>query len=155
MIISICKAKDIMIENRAAKFNYFIEDTIEAGIALEGCEVKSIRAGAMTLADSFIKITDGEVFLHNANISVYDKASAFTPDPKRARKLLFHKKEIEKLSRKIKINGYTLVPLKVYFVRGKAKLSVGVCKGKKLYNKKETIRERDIARLAQRDIKHI
>lgn len=141
------------IENRAASFNYFIEDTYEAGIELVGAEVKSIRAGNMSLADSFIKISGGEVFLHNANISTYDKTSQFVPDPRRTRKLLLHKSEINKLERKVKIVGYTLVPLKVYFTRGLAKISIGLCKGKKLYNKKESIKERDIAREAHRDIK--
>lgn len=141
------------IENRSAHFNYFIEDSLEAGIELIGCEVKSIRSGNMSLADSFIKITNGEVFLHNANIATYDKTSQFVPDPKRTRKLLLHKSQIQKLERKTKIGGYALVPLKVYFVRGLAKLSVGLGKGKKLYNKKQTIKERDALRQAQRDIK--
>lgn len=141
------------IENRSAHFNYFIEDTIEAGIELIGCEVKSVRAGNMSLADSFVKITNGEVFLHNANIATYDKTSLFAPDTKRTRKLLMHKSQIEKLERKVKISGYTLIPLKVYFVRGLAKVSVGLGKGKKLYNKKQTIKERDAMRQAQRDIK--
>lgn len=142
-----------MIENRNAKFNYFIESSIEAGIELVGSEVKSIRDGKMTLADSFIKITDGQVFLHNANISTYDKTSQFIPDPKRTRKLLLHKKEIDKLSKKVQTAGYTLVPLKVYFTRGLAKVSVGVCKGKKLFDKRQTIKERDITRQANRDLK--
>lgn len=141
------------IENRSAHFNYFIEDSLEAGIELIGCEVKSIRSGNMSLADSFIKITNGEVFLHNANIATYDKTSQFVPDPKRTRKLLLHKSQIQKLERKTKIGGYALVPLKVYFVKGLAKLSVGLGKGKKLYNKKQTIKERDALRQAQRDIK--
>ena len=141
------------IENRSARFNYFIEDSLEAGIELIGCEVKSIRSGNMSLADSFIKITNGEVFLHNANIATYDKTSQFVPDPKRTRKLLLHKSQIQKLERKTKIGGYALVPLKVYFVKGLAKLSVGLGKGKKLYNKKQTIKERDALRQAQRDIK--
>ena len=141
------------IENRSAHFNYFIEDSLEAGIELVGCEVKSIRNGNMSLADSFVKITNGEVFLHNSNIATYDKTSQFVPDPKRTRKLLLHKAQIQKLERKTKINGYTLVPLKVYFVRGLAKLSIGLGKGKKLYNKKQTIKERDAMRQAQRDIK--
>lgn len=141
------------IENRSAHFNYFVEDSLEAGIELIGCEVKSIRSGNMSLADSFIKITNGEIFLHNANIATYDKTSQFVPDTKRTRKLLLHKSQIEKLERKTKIGGYTLVPLKVYFSKGLAKVSVGVCKGKKLYNKKQSIKERDTMRQAQRDIK--
>ena len=141
------------IENRSAHFNYFIEDSLEAGIELVGCEVKSIRTGNMSLLDSFIKITNGEIFLHNANIATYDKTSQFVPDPKRTRKLLLHKSQIEKLERKTKVSGYALVPLKVYFVKGLAKISIGLGKGKKLYNKKQTIKERDAMRQAQRDIK--
>ena len=141
------------IENRSAHFNYFIEDTYEAGIELVGCEVKSVRAGNMSLADSFIKITNGEVFLHNANIATYSKTSQFVPDTKRTRKLLLHKAQIEKLERKTKTSGYALVPLKVYFVRGLAKLSIGLGKGKKLYNKKQTIKDRDALRQAERDLK--
>lgn len=141
------------IENRSAHFNYFIEDSLEAGIELVGCEVKSIRGGNMSLADSFIKITNGEVFLHNANIATYDKTSQFVPPARRTRKLLLHKSQIQKLERKTKVGGYALVPLKVYFVRGLAKLSIGIGKGKKLFNKKQTIKERDAMRQAQRDIK--
>lgn len=141
------------IENRSAHFNYTIEDSLEAGLVLVGCEVKSIRSGNMSLADSFIKISNGEVFLHNANIATYDKTSQFVPDPKRARKLLLHKSQIEKLERKTKIGGYALVPLKVYFSKGYAKILIGVGKGKKLYNKKQSIKERDTLRLAQRDLK--
>ena len=145
--------KTMAIENRSAHFNYFIEDKLEAGLELVGCEVKSIRSGNMTLNDSFVKISNGEVFLHNANIATYDKASTFTPDPKRTRKLLLHKSQIEKLDRKTKIAGYTLVPLKVYFSHGLAKLELGLGKGKKLYNKKQTIKERDNLRQAERDLK--
>lgn len=141
------------IENRSAHYNYFIEDKLEAGLELVGCEVKSIRSGNMNLTDSFVKITNGEVYLHNANISTYDKASTFTPDTKRTRKLLLHKAQIDKLERKTKIAGYTLVPLKVYFSHGLAKLELGLGKGKKLYNKKQTIKERDNLRQAERDLK--
>ena len=141
------------IENRSAHYNYFIEDKLEAGLELVGCEVKSIRSGNMNLTDSFVKITNGEVYLHNANISTYDKASTFTPDPKRTRKLLLHKAQIDKLERKTKIAGYTLVPLKVYFSHGLAKLEIGLGKGKKLYNKKQSIKERDNLRQAERDLK--
>lgn len=141
------------IENRSAHYNYFIEDKLEAGLELVGCEVKSIRSGNMNLTDSFVKITNGEVYLHNANISTYDKASTFTPDTKRTRKLLLHKAQIDKLERKTKIAGYILVPLKVYFSHGLAKLELGLGKGKKLYNKKQTIKERDNLRQAERDLK--
>ena len=142
-----------MIENREAKFNYFIEDTIEAGLVLVGSEVKSIRQGNMSLKDCFIKISNGEVFLYNSHIATYDKTSAFVPDQRRTRKLLLHKSQIEKLEKRTSVQGYSLVPLKVYFSRGKAKLLVGIGKGKKLYDKRASIKERDNLRQAKRDIK--
>lgn len=143
------------IENRNARHDYFIEDTYQAGIELVGSEVKSIRAGNMNIKDSFVKITNGEVFLVNANISTYDKASTFAPDPKRTRKLLLHKSQIEKLERATKVKGYALVALKVYFAGGRAKIDIALAKGKKLYDKKESLKERDNLRQAQRDISNI
>lgn len=149
----IANGETMAIENRSAHFNYLIEDKFEAGLALVGCEVKSIRSGNMSLADSFVKITNGEIFLHNANIATYDKTSQFVPDTRRTRKLLMHKSQIQKLERKVKVSGYALVPLKVYFVKGLAKIEIGLGKGKKLYNKKQSIKERDNLRQAQRDLK--
>ena len=119
------------IENREARFNYTIEDTIESGIVLVGCEVKSIRLGKMSLKDSFVRITNGEVFLVNSNIATYEKTSSFVPDTRRTRKLLLHKSQIAKLEKRTSEKGYALVPLKVYFVRGNAKLLLGIGKGKK------------------------
>lgn len=142
------------IENREARFNYQIEDTIESGIVLVGCEVKSIRLGKMSLKDSFVRITNGEVFLVNSNIATYEKTSAFVPDTRRTRKLLLHKAQIAKLEKRTSEKGYALVPLKVYFVRGNAKLLLGIGKGKKLYDKKETIKNRDINRQLKRDLKN-
>lgn len=143
------------IENREARFNYFVEDTIESGIVLVGSEVKSIRLGKMSLKDSFVRISAGEVFLVNSFIATYDKTGAFAPDQRRTRKLLLHKAQIEKLEKRISEKGYALVPLKVYFVRGNAKLLLGVGKGKKLVDKKQTIKERDNLRLARREIKNM
>ena len=142
------------IENREARFNYTIEDTIESGIVLVGCEVKSIRLGKMSLKDSFVRITNGEVFLVNSNIATYEKTSSFVPDTRRTRKLLLHKAQIAKLEKRTSEKGYALVPLKVYFVRGNAKLLLGIGKGKKLYDKKETIKNRDINRQLKRDLKN-
>ena len=142
------------IENREARFNYILEDTIESGIVLVGCEVKSIRLGKMSLKDSFVRITNGEVFLVNSNIATYEKTSAFVPDTRRTRKLLLHKAQIAKLEKRISEKGYALVPLKVYFVKGNAKLLLGIGKGKKLYDKKETIKNRDINRQLKRDLKN-
>jgi SsrA-binding protein len=152
-ILPINNGANMVIENKKAKFNFFIEDTFQCGIELVGCEVKSVRNGNVNIADSFIKIADGEVFLVNANISTYDKTSQFAPDPKRTRKLLLHKNEIEKLIKKTQIKGYALFPLKVYFVRGLVKVDIGVGRGKKLFNKKDDIKIRDNLRQAERDIK--
>ena len=142
------------IENREARFNYSIEDTIESGIVLVGSEVKSIRLGKMSLKDSFVRIANGEVFLVNSNIATYEKTSTFVPDTRRTRKLLLHKAQIAKLEKRTSEKGYALVPLKVYFVRGNAKLLLGIGKGKKLYDKKESIKNRDIDRQLKRDLKN-
>lgn len=142
------------IENREARFNYSIEDTIESGIVLVGSEVKSIRLGKMSLKDSFVRIANGEVFLVNSHIATYEKASSFVPDTRRTRKLLLHKAQIAKLEKRTSEKGYALVPLKVYFVRGNAKLLLGIGKGKKLFDKKETIKNRDINRQLKRDLKN-
>lgn len=134
------------IINKKARFDYFIEDEIEAGIALVGSEIKSVRKGSVDLKDSFVHIKNNEVFLINTYISQYTEANQFNHDDRRSRKLLLHKKEIKKLQDKIKIEGYTLVPLKMYFKGSHAKVLIGVCRGKKLYDKRETIKERDLKR---------
>lgn len=134
------------ILNRRAKYDYFIEDSIEAGIALTGTEIKSIRLGKVNLKDSYAIIRNEEIYLLNTHISSYDKGNIFNHDEERTRKLLMHKKEIKKLNNKVTLEGYTLIPLKIYFVKGRAKVLIGVCKGKKNYDKRETIKERDVNR---------
>ncbi|MBR5662025.1 MAG: SsrA-binding protein SmpB [Bacilli bacterium] len=134
------------IVNKKARFDYFIEDEIEAGIALVGTEIKSVRKGSVDLKDSFVHIKNNEVYLINTYIAQYTEANQFNHDERRSRKLLLHKKEIKKLQDKVKIEGYTLVPLKMYFVKNHVKVLIGVCKGKKLYDKRETIKERDLKR---------
>ena len=134
------------IVNRQASFNYFVEDTYEAGIVLTGTEIKSIRAGKCNIKDSYVIIRNNEVFLLNTHISHYEQGNIFNHDETRSRKLLLNKKEILKLSNKLNIEGYTLIPLKIYFVRGRAKVLVGVCKGKKVYDKRESIKEKDLQR---------
>ena len=134
------------IVNKKARFEYFIEDEIEAGIALVGTEIKSVRKGSVDLKDSFVHIKNNEVFLINTYIAQYTEANQFNHDERRSRKLLLHKKEIKKLQEKVKMEGYTLIPLKMYFVKNHVKVLVGVCKGKKLYDKRETIKERDLKR---------
>lgn len=134
------------IINKKARFDYFIDEEIEAGIALVGTEIKSVRKGSVDLKDSFIHIKNDEVYLINTYIAKYNEANQFNHDDRRSRKLLLHKKEIKKLEEKIKLQGYTLVPLKMYFKGSNVKVLVGVCRGKKLYDKRETIKERDLKR---------
>lgn len=134
------------IENRKARYDYFIEDTYEAGIALKGTEIKSIRKGNANLKDSYVIIRNEEAFILNMHISHYEEGNIFNHDETRTRKLLLHKIEIKRLKSKLNVEGYTLIPLKLYFKFGKVKVLVGVAKGKKEYDKRETIKKRDIER---------
>ncbi len=134
------------IENRKARYDYFIEETYEAGIVLKGTEIKSIREGKCNIKDSYAIVKNNEVFLLNAHISHYEKGNIFNHEETRTRKLLLKKREILKLNSKLNMDGFTLVPLKMYFVRGKAKILIGVGKGKKEFDKRETIKKRDIER---------
>lgn len=134
------------IFNRKARFNYFIEDEIECGVELVGTEVKSIREGSANINDSYGRVKDNEIYLINMFISKYKEGNNFNHDETRERKLLLHKSEIKKLSKQVELNNYTLIPLKLYFLRGKAKILLGLCKGKKLYDKRQTIKERDLAK---------
>lgn len=134
------------INNRKAKYDYQIFETIEAGIVLTGTEIKSIREGKVNLKDSYAKIKNGEAIIINMHISHYDKGNIFNHDETRTRKLLLHKKEILKLNDKIRLDGFTLVPIKLYFKKNKAKLLLGIAKGKKDYDKRESIKKRDIER---------
>lgn len=142
------------IINRKAKFEYEILDKFEAGIVLTGTEIKSVRNGNANIKDSYAIIKNGEVFLLNMFISEYKEGNIFNHEEDRTRKLLLHKKEILKLRDRLEVEGYTLVPLKIYFVKNKAKVLIGVAKGKKNYNKKETIKERDIKREMERNFKY-
>lgn len=134
------------IINRKAKFDYFVIDEIECGIELQGTEIKSIRKGSANFNDCYAVIKNGEVFLLNMYIAKYEEGNRFNHDERRSRKLLLHKSEINKLEKKKELEGITLIPLKLYFVRGKAKVLLGVCKGKKLYDKRQTQKEKDIRR---------
>ena len=142
------------ILNRKARYDYIIEDEYEAGIVLTGTEIKSIRLGKVNIKDSYAIIRNEEIFLLNTHISAYAKGNIFNHEEERTRKLLLHKKEIKKLNNKVILEGYTLIPLKIYFVRGKAKVLIGLCKGKKNYDKRETIKERDITREMQKNYKY-
>ena len=134
------------ILNRKAKYNYQIFETVEAGIVLTGTEIKSLRVGKANIKDSYARIKNNEVFLINMYISSYENGNIFNHDETRERKLLLHKKEILKFRDKIKLEGYTLVPLKVYLKNGRAKVLIGLAKGKKNYDKREDIKKRDIER---------
>ena len=134
------------INNRKAKYDYAITDTVEAGIVLTGTEIKSIRSGKANLKDSYAIIKKGEAFLINMHISPYEKGNRFNHDETRTRKLLLHKKEILKLYDKIRLEGFTLVPIKLYFKGNKAKILLGIAKGKKTYDKREVIKKRDVER---------
>ena len=141
------------ILNRQANHNYFVTDTYEAGIVLTGTEIKSIRAGKCNIKDSYAILKNNEIYLLNAHISQYDKGNIFNHEETRTRKLLLHKNEILKLNNKVNIEGYTLIPLKIYFVRGRAKVLLGVCKGKKTYDKKQTLKEHDLDREMMKNTK--
>ncbi len=143
----------IEINNRKAKFDYEIFETYEAGIVLTGTEIKSIRKGNCNLKDSYVVIRQNEAYVINMHISQYEQGNIFNHEETRTRKLLLHKKEILKLNDKIRISGYTIVPLKLYFNKNKAKLQIGLAKGKKTYDKRETIKQRDINKDIQRQLK--
>lgn len=143
--------KKIIAENRKARFDYFIEDTYECGIALQGTEVKSVKNGNISFPDSFAEITNGEVWVKNLHISEYSYSSIFNHNPDRPKKLLLHKEEIKRLTRKVDEKGFTLIPLDCYLKNGRVKLSLGVCKGKKQFDKRETIKSRDVERELQRE----
>ena len=134
------------ILNRKAKYNYQIFDTIEAGIVLTGTEIKSLRLGKANIRDSYVRVKNNEMFIINMHISSYENGNIFNHDETRERKLLLHKKEIFKFRDKIKLEGYTIVPLKVYLKNGRAKVLIGLAKGKKNYDKREEIKKRDIER---------
>ncbi|NLN16026.1 MAG: SsrA-binding protein SmpB [Firmicutes bacterium] len=143
----------VVTENRKARHDYFIEEVIEAGIVLQGTEVKSLRAGRVNLKDSYATIDNGEVFLHNAHISEYEYGNRNNHDPLRSRKLLLHREEIQKLIGRTRDKGYTLIPLKIYFRNGKAKVELALAKGKRQYDKRQAIAERDARRKIDQTLK--
>lgn len=143
----------LIANNKKAYHDYFIDETYEAGIALHGTEVKSMRMGKCSIKESFIRIENGEVFVYGMHVSPYEKGNIFNKDPLRVKKLLMHKYEINKLSGKIAERGYTLVPLQVYFKEGKVKVEVGLARGKKLYDKRQDIAKKDQRREAEKEFK--
>lgn len=144
----------IIATNKSAHFEYFIEDAFEAGIVLEGSELKSLRGGSVSMNESFCELRQGEVFLKNMHIALYDKSGAFsTKDSRKDRKLLLHKQEIHKIVGRVNEKGYTLVPLRLYWKDALVKVEIALCKGKHTYDKKRSIAERDVKRAADREAK--
>ncbi len=147
------EAQKLIANNKKAFHDYFIDETFEAGIVLHGTEVKSMRMGKCSIKESFIRIENGEVFVYGMHVSPYEKGNIFNKDPLRVKKLLMHKYEINKLLGKIKEKGYTLVPLQVYFKDGRAKVEIGLARGKKLYDKRDAIAKKDQRREAEKEFK--
>lgn len=147
------KGSRLIANNKKAYHDYFIEETYEAGIALHGTEVKSLRMGKCSIKESFVRIENEEVYIYGMHISPYEKGNIFNRDPLRVKKLLLHKSEIRKMKGKIAEKGYTLVPLKVYFNRSLVKVEIGLAKGKKLYDKRQDIAKKDQRREVERDFK--
>ncbi len=143
----------IVAQNRKAHHDYFLEEIYEAGIALAGTEVKSMRMGKCSLKESFVRIENGEAFLYNMHISPYEKGNIFNKDPLRTRKLLLHKAQLRKLIGSVKTDGYTIIPVRVYFKGNYAKVEIALARGKKLYDKRQTIMKKDQRREAERHYK--
>lgn len=143
----------MVANNKKAYHDYFIDETYEAGIALHGTEVKSMRMGKCSIKESFIRIENGEVYVYGMHVSPYEMGNIFNKDPLRVKKLLLHRAEINKLQGRIKEKGYTLVPLEVYFSDGRAKVQIGLARGKKLYDKREAIAKKDQQREAEKEFK--
>ena len=143
----------LVANNKKAYHDYFVDEKIEAGLVLHGTEVKSLRMGKCSIKESFIRIENGEMFVYGMHISPYEKGNIFNKDPLRVKKLLLHKSEINKLTGKIKEKGFTIVPLQVYFKDGKAKMEIGLCRGKKLYDKRQDIAKKDMKREAEKEFK--
>ena len=147
------KGIKIAAQNRKAYHDYFVEEKYEAGIELAGTEVKSIRAGTVNLKDAYCSVKNGELFVYGVHISPYEKGNIFNKDPERVRRLLMHKRESRKLHALVKQDGYTLVPLSLYFKESRVKVEVGLCKGKKNYDKRAAIAQRDTRREIERTMK--
>ncbi len=147
------EVQKLVANNKKAYHDFFIDETYEAGIALHGTEVKSLRMGKCSIKEAFIRIEDGEVYVYGMHVSPYEKGNIFNKDPLRVKKLLLHRYEINKLLGKIKEKGFTLVPLQVYFKNGKAKVEIGLARGKKLYDKRADIAKKDMKREAEKEFK--
>ena len=144
----------VIAQNKKARFNYAVEESYECGVALEGTEVKSVKNGSISFPDAFAEITNDEVWVRNFHISEYPFSSVFNHDPDRKKKLLLHKEEIKRLKRRVEEKGYTLIPLDIYLKNGRVKMTLGVCKGKKLFDKRADIKERDVKRDIAREFRN-
>ena len=147
------KGSRLIANNKKAYHDYFIEETYEAGIALHGTEVKSLRMGKCSIKEAYVTIDNGEAFVDGMNISPYEKGNIFNREPLRRKRLLLHKREIMKLAGQVQAKGYTLMPLQVYFKNGRVKIEIGLARGKKLYDKRQDIRKKDMKREMERDYK--
>lgn len=143
----------VVTKNRRARHDYHVVDSVEAGIVLKGTEVKSVRLGKVQLVDSYARVEDGEMYLHGVHISPYEPGNRFNVDPTRTRKLLLHKSQIRRLHRQVREKGVTLIPLSVYLKSGRVKVEVGLCRGKRQHDKRETIKRRDAERDMQRELR--
>jgi SsrA-binding protein len=143
----------LVAKNRRARHDYHVVDSVEAGIVLKGTEVKSVRLGKVQLADSYARVEDGEMFLYGVHISPYEQGNRFNVDPRRTRKLLLHRNEIRRLHRQVMEKGVTLIPLSVYLRRGRVKVEIGLCKGKRLHDKRDAIKQRDAERDMDRELR--
>ncbi|MFI3213082.1 MAG: SsrA-binding protein SmpB [Eubacteriales bacterium] len=147
------QAMKLVANNKKAYHDYFVDEKFEAGLVLHGTEVKSLRLGKCSIKEAFIRIENGEMFIYSMHVSPYEKGNIFNKDPLRVKKLLFHKYEIDKMLGKIKEKGFTIVPLQVYFKDGRAKIEIGLCRGKKLYDKRQDIAKKDQKREAEKEFK--
>lgn len=147
------EAVKIIAQNRKARFNYSVDETLECGIVLEGTEVKSVRLGSISFPDAFAEIQNGELWLKNFHISEYVYSSIFNHDPDRPKKLLVHRDELKRLARKVDDKGFTLIPLEFYLKKGRIKVLIGICKGKKLFDKRADIKDREVKRDMAREFR--
>lgn len=147
------EAMKLVANNKKAYHDYFVDEKIEAGLVLHGTEVKSLRLGKCSIKEAFIRIENGEMYVYGMHISPYEKGNIFNKDPLRVKKLLLHKSQIDKLQGQIKEKGFTIVPLQVYFKDGRAKIEIGLCRGKKLYDKRQDIAKKDQRREAEKEFK--
>ncbi len=143
----------VIAKNKRARHDYHVVDSVEAGVVLKGTEVKSVRLGKVQLVDSYVKVDGGELFMYGAHISPYEQGNRFNVEPRRTRKLLMHGTEIARLERQVLEKGMTLIPLSVYLKRGRVKVEVGLCRGKRSYDKRETIKRRDADRDMERAVR--